>query len=80
MRCTTHREQATGGLGFTEQFSCVDQLPGGIVADVQFVNCPGTAAYKRSVELAVYKADPLPPPPDPELFDRQIEITFYPEN
>lgn len=58
----------------------VEQLPGGIVANVRLLDCPGSAAYRDSVEKAVYKADPLPPPPDPELFDRKIEITFYPEN
>jgi colicin import membrane protein len=58
----------------------VDQLPGGIVANVRLIDCPGSAAYRDSVEKAVYKADPLPPPPDPELFERKIEITFNPEN
>jgi colicin import membrane protein len=60
----------------------VEQLPGGLVADVRFLDCPGSAAYRDSVEKAVYKAEPLPDPGDPELFAlaRQIEITFYPEN
>jgi colicin import membrane protein len=35
-------------------------------------------AFQRSVEAAVRKASPLPAPPDPEVFDREIEFVFEP--
>lgn len=57
----------------------VQQVPGGEVVNVQVSQCNGTAAFTRSVELAVYKASPLPPPPSPEVFDRDIEFTFKSE-
>lgn len=62
-------------------FSCkvlVKQLPGGDVVGVQVIESCGNAILDRSVENAVRKASPLPQPPDPELFDREIEFTFVP--
>ncbi len=52
------------------------QTPGGEVLTVEVLRCTGSAALRRSVEAAVYRASPLPPPPDPELFEREIEFTF----
>jgi len=54
----------------------VQQIPGGEVINVTVTSCDGNDALKRSVELAVYKASPLPSPPVSELFDRDIEFTF----
>ncbi|MBL4763050.1 MAG: cell envelope integrity protein TolA [Gammaproteobacteria bacterium] len=54
----------------------VEQLPGGLVADVRFGQCDWGRSYRRSVELAVYKAEPLPSAPDPKIFDRIIAFTF----
>jgi colicin import membrane protein len=34
---------------------------------------------RESIEAAVYRASPLPPPPDPGLFDRNLKITFKPD-
>lgn len=58
----------------------VQQVSGGEVVNVRVSQCSGTAAFTRSVELAVYKASPLPPPPSPEVFDRDIEFTFKSES
>jgi len=33
---------------------------------------------RESVEAAVYRASPLPPPPDPRLFERNLLLTFEP--
>lgn len=57
----------------------VTQIPGGEVVGVEAVSCSGDAVFKRSVESAVYRASPLPAPPDPALFDREILFTFKPE-
>ncbi|MEX2125146.1 MAG: cell envelope integrity protein TolA [Woeseia sp.] len=57
----------------------VRQLPGGEVVGVTIASCNGDAAVQRSIEAAVYKASPLPEPENPALFDRNLRITFEPE-
>jgi colicin import membrane protein len=57
----------------------VTQIPGGEVTQVQIGVCNGDAAVKRSIEAAVYKSSPLPPPPDPSLFERELLFKFHPE-
>lgn len=54
----------------------VQQIPGGEVVNVTVTSCNGSESFKRSVELAVYKASPLPTPPVADLFERDIEFTF----
>jgi len=56
----------------------VTQGPGGIILRVDFGACQGSEMYRKSVENAVYKAEPLPAPEDPELFDRDLNILFNP--
>ena len=66
-----------------EGLSCmvhVKQIPGGDVIDVRVGTCNGAPAVVRSIEAAVRKASPLPPPSDPALFDREIEVQFEPES
>lgn len=58
----------------------VIQGPGGVILDVTFGDCPGTREYRLSVEAAVLKSDPLPKPESPELFERNINLIFKPEN
>jgi colicin import membrane protein len=63
----------------SEEQSCeviVTQTMSGDVIDVQLQSCSSDTAFQRSVERAVRKASPLPLPPDPELFERQIQFTF----
>ncbi len=57
----------------------VRQLPGGEVVDVTIGQCNGDDAVKRSIQAAVRKASPLPEPEDPTLFERNLRITFKPE-
>jgi len=55
----------------------VTQATGGTVLSVRVSSCTGgNAAFSKSVEKAVYKADPLPRAPDPSLFDRDIVFDF----
>ena len=55
------------------------QGPGGIILDVSFGACGGsTGTYRRSIENAVYKAEPLPKPGDPALFERELTFLFDP--
>ena len=59
----------------------VTQVPGGEVTAVRVDSCSGgDAALKESVEAAVYRASPLPLPPDPALFERNLILTFEPQN
>ena len=57
----------------------VRQLPGGEVVGAAIGQCNGDDAVKRSIEAAVFKASPLPEPEDPTLFERNLRITFKPE-
>ena len=64
-----------------EDLECVisvRQIVGGEVIDVNVKRCNGDQAVIRSMEAAIYKASPLPSPPDPSLFERVLEIVFVP--
>lgn len=56
----------------------VAQTPGGTVLSVQIEQCNGDAAVKQSIEAAVMRSSPLPPPPDPRLFERNLVLVFRP--
>jgi len=56
----------------------VTQVPGGEVTNVRIGSCNGDQAVRESIEAAVYRASPLPAPPDPALFQRELVITFRP--
>ena len=59
----------------------VSQVPGGEVTSVRVLSCSiPDPALRESVEAAVYRASPLPPPPDPALFERNLELTFAPQD
>ena len=57
----------------------VTQVPGGEVTEVSIGECNGDQAVRESIEAAVYRASPLPAPPDPSLFDRNLKIRFTPD-
>jgi colicin import membrane protein len=56
----------------------VTQAGSGDVIAVQVRSCSGTDAFQKSVERAVWRASPLPFPPDPELFSKELEFIFTP--
>jgi len=56
----------------------VNQTMSGDVIDVKLQSCSSDNAFQRSVERAVRKASPLPSPPNPDVFDREIYFTFSP--
>lgn len=56
----------------------VTQTPGGAVLSVQITRCNGDAAVQQSIEAAVQRSSPLPPPPDPTLFQRTLILIFKP--
>lgn len=56
----------------------VTQAPSGSVLSVQLGRCNGDAAVRQSIEAAVMRSSPLPPPPDPRLFERNLVLVFKP--
>ena len=57
----------------------VTQVPGGEVTNARVGNCNGDQLVRQSIVDAAYRASPLPPPPDPSLFERSLIITFRPD-
>ena len=65
----------------TNDMTCeviVTQTLLGDVISVNLGTCADDVVFQRSIERAVRKASPLPPPPDPDVFDREIHFTFRP--
>jgi len=56
----------------------VAQSPNGVVLSARVEQCNGDAAVKQSIEQAVLRASPLPPPPNPRLFERNLILVFKP--
>jgi colicin import membrane protein len=54
----------------------VTQAPGGAVLSAKLESCNADQAVRESLVAAAYRASPLPPPPDPSLFEREVEVTF----
>jgi len=57
----------------------VVQLPSGDVMTARVASCNGDDAVRRSIELAVMAASPLPKPPNAALFQRNLVVTFRPD-
>lgn len=57
----------------------ITQIAGGEVTSAKVSQCNGDAAARQSIENAVYRASPLPAPPDPALFERNLVIHFHPQ-
>ena len=54
------------------------QLPTGQVLTVRLQKSSGIAAFDAAVERAILKSSPLPRPERPELFERELKLTFRP--
>ncbi len=67
-----------GISGNPEALFDVVQLPTGEVVSVRLRKSSGVKAYDESVERAILKSSPLPRPDDPELFERELRLTFRP--
>ncbi len=57
----------------------VTQAAGGTVLRVAVRDCNGDEAVRQSIEDAVLRASPLPAPPDPALFERELILRFRPD-
>lgn len=77
-----HVEQRWYEPGAVQGLSCtifVTQIPGGEVVGMRFGPCNGNAAVRQSIETAVRNASPLPAPPEPQLFEREVKLVFTPK-
>ena len=52
------------------------QTPDGNITDARITRSSGNATFDESVIKAIYKAAPLPQPPRPDVFQRELEIGF----
>ena len=67
-----------GLAGNPEAVVRIVQIPSGDVVDVRLVQSSGNRAYDEAVERAVRRSSPLPLPPSPELFVRELTLRFRP--
>lgn len=58
----------------------VTQIPGGEVVGATLGTCNGDDAVRQSIVSAVLRSSPLPTPPDPSLFERNLVVEFVPED
>jgi colicin import membrane protein len=58
----------------------VVQLPTGEVLSIRLRKSSGHPRYDDAIERAILKASPLPPPPSPDLFERELKLTFRPQD
>jgi colicin import membrane protein len=68
----------SAGVGL-ECVVSITQIPGGDIIDFSLGRCNGDDAVKASIERAVAAASPLPPPPIPQIFTRNLNVTFKPD-
>lgn len=57
----------------------VTQLPTGEIIDVRKTRASAHAGYDDAVERAILKSSPLPRPDSPGMFERQLNLTFCPQ-
>jgi hypothetical protein len=72
------RTQHQGALG-EEAFQCqvrIIQDNQGYVQEILLPQCNGSAAWQRSLVIAIQQASPLPAPPDPAVFTNALTMTF----
>lgn len=65
--------------GISDDLKCevlVVQLPDGNVTSARITKSSGNTIFDESVIKAIYKAAPLPQPPSPEVFQRELEVNF----
>lgn len=55
-------------------------VPGGSVSHVSVGACNGDEAVRESIQAAVYRAAPLPAPPDPALYHEPLNFIFAPNS
>lgn len=74
----THIVVPPGISGNPEAVFDVTQLPDGSVVDVRLVRSSGVGVLDQALERAIRAASPLPTPPNPRLFERQLRLILRP--
>ena len=69
-----------GLAGNPDAIFLVTQLPTGEVLSTKLVKSSGHRGYDEAVERAILKSSPLPRPDRPELFSRELRLTFRPKD
>jgi TonB C terminal len=62
-----------------DSFQCEAQIvqdATGIVQEILLPRCNGSAAWQRSLVLAIQQASPLPAPPSAKVFSRSVTLDF----
>ncbi len=62
-----------------ESFQCrvqIAQDASGNVHEILLPACDGSAAWQRSLVVAIQQSSPLPMPPDPSLFAPTVTLDF----
>ena len=73
------RESALEGIpGNPAALVDVVQLPTGEVLSVRIRKSSGYPRYDEEIERAIRKSSPLPLPPRPDMFERELNLTFRP--
>jgi len=65
--------------GNPEAIFDVVQLPSGEILSVRLKKSSGHSGYDGAVERAILKSSPLPKPAQGELFSRELELKFRPQ-
>lgn len=65
--------------GNPEAIFDVVQLPSGEILNVRLKKSSGHAGYDGAVERAILKSSPLPKPGQGDLFSRELELKFRPQ-
>lgn len=66
--------------GNPEAIFDVTQLPSGDIVVAKLRRSSGHPQYDEAVHRAILKSSPLPKAPDPDLFQRQLELRFRPQD
>jgi hypothetical protein len=70
---------AAASTNAVEYFHCQVQIvqdSTGNVQEVLLPNCNGSVAWQRSLVVAIQQASPLPAPPSPDVFTRNMSMNF----
>jgi colicin import membrane protein len=67
-------------VGNPEAVFDVQLLPTGEVLSAKLRKSSGVKAYDDAIERAIYKSSPFPLPPQREVFQRDLRLTFRPQD
>ena len=66
--------------GNPESWFEVTLLPTGEVLTAKMLRSSGNRVYDDAVERAIFRSSPLPKPDQPGIFQRQLKLTFRPQD